>query len=99
MRPNSAGPTRLVGVKPCVGGVARAYRKAIPPIAQATTAPATNSLHFGLHMVASWWSAEEKKDIAAGARTGRRGGAGPAGGSLGGKVPAGRWFLFSINRR
>src|SRR5215475_130105 len=37
-----------------------------------------------------WW------DIAAGAQTGRRGGAGPAGGLLGGKDPAGRVLVSSL---
>jgi hypothetical protein len=35
-------------------------------------------------------------DIVSGAQTGRRGGAGPAGGSLGGKDPTGRRFVYSV---
>src|SRR5262245_17790950 len=40
------------------------------------------------------WSAIRWRDIDPGAQTERRGGAGPAGGLLGGKAPPAAWFLL-----
>jgi len=41
----------------------------------------------------------KERDIGPGAQTGRPGGAGPAGASLGGKIPAGRWFCLDEKSR
>src|SRR5262245_38520430 len=98
---------RLVAVKP-TGSVARAVWMANAPRAQATNVPATISfpgiLHpaplatgpsvLHLNLASLLRSALGWKGIVPGAQTERRGGAGPAGGLLGGKDPAGRFADF-----
>src|SRR5437763_2064746 len=89
---------------PGLGGVAWATRRATTPDAQATTAAAiigfqsirsfallpNGPIDLNLNMASLLRSALRWSDIDPGAQTERRGGAGPAGGLLGGKHPAGR---------
>src|SRR5438132_7568861 len=89
---------------PVLVGVACATRRAMTPDAQATTAAAiigfqsiqsfallpNGPIDLNLNMASLLRSALTWSDIDPGAQTERRGGAGPAGGLLGGKDPAGR---------
>src|SRR5262245_9669139 len=94
------GPTRLVDVKPWLG-VAQTSPKRNPPATQATRIPANSSFNgilclaplatvssvLNVNMASLPRSALELRDIASGAQTERRGGAGPAGACLAVRTP------------
>src|SRR5262245_15576618 len=103
MSSSFTGPTMFVAAKFREGSVARAVWVANVPRAQATNAPAAVSIRgdlrpevlatcrfvLDMNMASLLRSAYGWRGIVPGAQTERRGGAGPAGGLLGGKDPAG----------